>query len=415
MEAAALNIQQTVDQIVQETAMVDMHTHLYPSSFGSMLLWGVDELLTYHYIVAEVMRVAPISYKTFWGMSKTEQADYIWKHMFLDRAPISEACRGVVTVIQSLGFDPSERRLDVIRDFFHRQSVESYVETVFERAHVSYAVMTNDPFDSNERAIWENGFQNHPRFQAALRMDPLLMSWDSASAQLREMGYKVGGAFNDSSIKHVRQFLEDWANRMNPRYMAVSLPPTFAYPDDSIRTRIIDSCILPFARERNLPFALMIGVKKLINPDLQLAGDSLGRANLECLENLCLKNPENRFLVTLLSRENQHELCVIARKFSNLLPFGCWWFMNNPSIIDEITRERFELLGWSFIPQHSDARVLDQLLYKWRHSRRLIAGVLADKYRDLLQGGWRVTEEEIRRDVKRLFQGNFEAFAPGNS
>ncbi|MGC9328614.1 MAG: glucuronate isomerase, partial [Candidatus Hinthialibacter sp.] len=159
----------------------------------------------------------------------------------------------------------------------------------------------------------------------------------------------------------------------------------------------------------------MIGVKKLINPDLQLAGDSLGRANLECLENLCLKNPENRFLVTLLSRENQHELCVIARKFNNLLPFGCWWFMNNPSIIDEITRERFELLGWSFIPQHSDARVLDQLLYKWPHSRRLIANVLTDKYRDLLQGGWRVTEEEIQRDVKRLFQDNFETFAPGNS
>ena len=41
-----------------------------------------------------------------------------------------------------------------------------------------------------------------------------------------------------------------------------------------------------------------------------------------------------------------------------------------PSLIDEITRMRFELLGTSIIPQHSDGRVLDQLLYKWDHSRQ---------------------------------------------
>ena len=71
---------------------------------------------------------------------------------------------------------------------------------------------------------------------------------------------------------------------------------------------------------------------------------------------------------------------------------------------------RMELLGWSFVPQHSDARVLDQLLYKWNHSRRIIAKVLADKYEDLLATGWSVTEEEIRRDVKRYFEQNFEEF-----
>lgn len=78
------------------------------------------------------------------------------------------------------------------------------------------------------------------------------------------------------------------------------------------------------------------------------------------------------FLVTFLPRENQHELCVSARKFSNLKPLG-WWFLNNPLIIEEITRERLEMLGTSFISQHSDARVFDQLIYKWNHSRRVIA------------------------------------------
>ena len=73
--------------------------------------------------------------------------------------------------------------------------------------------------------------------------------------------------------------------------------------------------------------------------------------------------------MTVLSTENQHELCVLARKFGNLHVYGCWWFCNNPSIISSTTRMRLEMLGTAFTAQHSDARVLDQLLYKWRHSR----------------------------------------------
>ncbi|MGB9620196.1 MAG: glucuronate isomerase, partial [Armatimonadota bacterium] len=146
------------------------------------------------------------------------------------------------------------------------------------------------------------------------------------------------------------------------------------------------------------------------NPGLRLAGDSVGRGSVEVVEHLCANYPDARFLVTMLSRENQHELCVAARKFRNLHVFGCWWFLNNPSLIDEITRMRLELLGLSVTPQHSDARVLDQLVYKWAHSRAIIADVLADKYIDLAAAGWRATEDEIRRDVAELFGGNFWTF-----
>ena len=90
--------------------------------------------------------------------------------------------------------------------------------------------------------------------------------------------------------------------------------------------------------------------------------------------------------------------------------FGCWWFLNNPSLIDEITRMRLELLGLSMIPQHSDARVLDQLIYKWSHSRKIIGEALGDKYIDIAATGWKVTPEEIRRDVEALLGGNFWSF-----
>ena len=158
----------------------------------------------------------------------------------------------------------------------------------------------------------------------------------------------------------------------------------------------------------------MIGVKRAVNPQLQMAGDGSGKADLTSLETLLRENPDNKFLVTLLSRENQHELCVIGRKFKNLMIFGCWWFMNNPSVIEEITRERIELLGLSVIPQHSDARILDQLLYKWKHSRRIIADVLVEKYQTVLDVGWTLTSAEIERDVNNLFGGNFDRFLNRN-
>jgi len=93
------------------------------------------------------------------------------------------------------------------------------------------------------------------------------------------------------------------------------------------------------------------------------------------------------------------------------MPFGCWWFMNNPSIISEITRERIEMLGSSFIPQHSDARILEQVIYKWGHSRRVIADALIEGYEALQRDGWALTSDQIRRDVDRMFQGNFRQWA----
>ena len=95
---------------------------------------------------------------------------------------------------------------------------------------------------------------------------------------------------------------------------------------------------------------------------------------------------------------------MAARKFGNLMIFGCWWFLNNPSLIEEITRMRLELLGTTFIPQHSDARVLDQLLYKWDHSRQVIGKVLAEKYRELVESGWELSEQGVKEDVSSFFR-----------
>jgi len=399
-----------VGKIVATTPVTDIHTHLYDPAFGGLLLWGIDELLVYHYLVAESFRYFDLPYEKFWSLSKQAQADMIWEALFVRNSPVSEACRGVLTTLNALGLEPRERDLPALRQWFGQWKVEDYITRCMELAGVSKICMTNSPFDDVERPVWEKGFTRDERFTAALRIDPLLVSWGDTAPVLKQWGYDVGVSLTGKTISEVRRFLDDWTQRIKAHYLMVSLGPEFDFPADTFAARLLEKAVLPHCRDQNLPMALMFGVKRQVNPQLRLAGDGVGLSKLGALERLCAGFPDNKFLATVLARENQHELCVLARKFRNLHIFGCWWFTNVPHIIEEMTRMRLELVGLSVTPQHSDARVLDQLIYKWRHSRQIIAKVLADKYSDLADTGWKVSETEIRRDVTNLFGGAFARF-----
>jgi hypothetical protein len=403
-------LRSTVTRIVRETPVFDVHTHLYAPAFDRLLLFGIDELLTYHYLVAEYFRFSSVPYEQFWAMGKSDQADLIWQALFVENAPLSEACRGVLTTLHALGLDTSSPNLNEYRKYFAAQKSDEYVSRCMELAGVRRICMTNSPFDDLERPVWEAGFGGDERFAAALRIDPLLMQWDSAGAFLQKQGYEVDFELGGKSLGEVQRFLREWAKRMDARYVMVSLPPDFAFPEDSPRAKLIEGAVLPFCRESGLAFALMPGVIRAVNPQLKLAGDGMGLSDLSPYKYLCDQNPDVKFLMTVLARENQHELDVLSRKFRNLHPFGCWWFLNTPSLIEEMTRMRLELLGPSFTPQHSDARVMDQVIYKWAHSREVIAQVLGDQYALLAATGWAVTPTQIERDVKQLFGGAFEQF-----
>ena len=379
-----------VQLIVNSTYVTDVHTHIFPPVFKDLCLFGIDELLTYHYLVAEMFRTARISYERFWRMSKTEQADLVWQTLFVENSPVSEAARGVISVLDAFGLDTRAADLKEAREFFNSRTLREHIEHVFDLALVSDVVMTNDPLDEAEARMWRDGVSLGRRFRSSLRLDRLLN--------------------NGGEVLSTRRFLDEWIQRTDPVYLAASLPAEFQFPSDDTRDRLLREVVLPAAKDHGLPLTLMIGVRRQVNPKLREAGDGVGRADVKAIERLCAEFHDVKFLATFLSRENQHELCVAARKFNNLMPFGCWWFLNNPSIVSEITRERFELLGPSFIPQHSDARVLEQLIYKWRHARKQIADALYDSYARLLDSGRAVTSEEISRDVRRLFSENFNAW-----
>ncbi len=405
-----VELRRQVEFTVSATPVIDIHTHVFSPEFDGMFLHGIDELLTYHYLIAETFRSTDLLPERFWGMTRTQRADLVWRTLFVENTPLSEAACGVVSVLRAFGLDPRSPDLDDARAFFRSQDLHQHLDRVLAIAGASDLVMTNDPFNVREVLLWSDVTNPDHRFHASLRLDGLLNDWPQAVQTLGRRGLRVGTEPSGPTVSKLRRFLDEWVARMKPLYMAVSLPPEFNFPDDDVRDLLIREVVLPTARDHALALALMIGVRRGVNPALRAAGDGMGRADIGALDRLCAENPDVRFLATVLSRENQHQLCVSARKFNNLMPFGCWWFLNNPSIVSEITRERLELLGTSFIPQHSDACVLEQLIYKWRHARVIIAASLYETYDRLLQSGRAVTRREIVRDVTRMFSGNFRAW-----
>src|SRR5439155_24086718 len=88
-----------VEKIVATTPVFDIHTHLYDPAFRDLLLWGIDDLLTYHYLVAEAFRYLQLPPQEFRALAKTQQAYWVCQAVLVRYSPGSEACRGVPTTL----------------------------------------------------------------------------------------------------------------------------------------------------------------------------------------------------------------------------------------------------------------------------------------------------------------------------
>src|SRR5256714_6438593 len=154
---ATAEISSVVEEVLASTTFIDIHTHLYPAAFGKLGLWGIDELLTYHYLEAEFFRHSDMTPEKYWTCSKRERADAIWQALFVENTPISEATRGVVAVLKAFDLPTESADLAEARAFFEAQAIESHIRRVLQIAGVSMVVMTNDPLDAQEAPVWLNG------------------------------------------------------------------------------------------------------------------------------------------------------------------------------------------------------------------------------------------------------------------
>jgi len=396
-----------VSEEVDNVRVIDVHSHLFPDDHGNLFLYGFDNLMTYHYLIAELFMIwNEKTPEEFYKLSKQEQSNIIWLELFVKRSPISEATRGILTTCKILGIQPDISNVGYIRTYFNNivkiHGKEEYIKHIFEKSNVEYTIMTNQIFNKDEIEEWEKNPKSSNFFKTSLRVDQLILDHEKCYQIIEKFGY-------EPTLEGMKNYIRLWYHKISPEYFMASLPYDFKY-DENNNNFAIDNIIIPLTKELNLPVAFKFGTKRGLNSELKDAGDGVGVASVEALANLCKKFNKTKFLATFLSQVNQHQLCVVARKFGNLHIYGCWWFLNNPSLIEQITRMRIEMLGLGFTVQHSDARVLEQLLYKWKHSREIIKKVLIEKYQDLFNTGWKLTKDDIKRDVYYLFRGSYEKF-----
>ena len=203
-------LKREVAEVVKTTPVIDVHTHLLAPQFGEMSLFGIDDLLTYHYLIVETFRSSEITPEQFWHMNTAEQADLVWKTLFVENTPLSEATRGVVTVLNALGLDTGAPDLSEARAFFRSRNLAEHVDVVLDLACVSDVVMTNDPFNPQEARVWETGADIDKRFHATLRMDRLVNDWEHAVPRLTQLGYQVETRGSAKTAAEVRRFLGKW-------------------------------------------------------------------------------------------------------------------------------------------------------------------------------------------------------------
>eukprot|EP00927_Polykrikos_kofoidii_P053507 TRINITY_DN4811_c0_g1_i1.p1 TRINITY_DN4811_c0_g1~~TRINITY_DN4811_c0_g1_i1.p1 ORF type:complete len:965 (+),score=116.25 TRINITY_DN4811_c0_g1_i1:51-2897(+) len=424
------HLREAVLQEVEATEAVDVHTHLFPASYGPQLMqYGIDAMLTYHYLVAEYLSTAKELPDYFYSLPRKEKANRIWEALFVKASPISEQCRGVLTTLNALGLKTqvAARDLKAIRQWYAGQDADMFNNKMMRLAGLKYVVTTHDPFDRQEVATCLDPPAQPSRYRRALSLDSLLNGdWETVCLALCIAG-KV------CTLRGVAALLKRCVAASDPMLITATTPHDFSYEptrssgggdydganlDRQLDTNdwkpspqeVMETVILPLCQGVGLPLSLRMGTHRAICPSLRLAGDGVGSAQLESLARLCHINPHVKFLATVLGRSDQHELTVLASKFRNLHIWGCWWYCNNPSIVSEVTELRMEMLGTGFTFQASSARVHDQLISKWIHSRALLSRALTSKYTDLLSTGWQISRTEIRRDVQRLLGGAFQEF-----
>src|SRR5581483_11815425 len=140
----AEQLSEAVQEELRNTPIIDVHTHLFMPSLGKLGLWGIDELLTYHYLEAELFRFSPVKPAAYWELNKQQQADLIWRTLFVENTPVSESTRGVISVLSALGLNTAKSDLKEAREYFRSQKVEDHIRHVFQLAGISEVVMTND-------------------------------------------------------------------------------------------------------------------------------------------------------------------------------------------------------------------------------------------------------------------------------
>ena len=386
----------SIKKIIDEATIFDLHTHLFPPEHKAYYLSGLTAILNYHYLIAELLSSTQISAKDFYLLDDNQKANLIWDELFLKRTPMSEACQGVLTILSTYLISTNGNTFEDVDKELKQLNFSD--QDILNKSKVESLVMTNNPFDDEEWSLFKNENWDRKKYRASLRLDSLISEFDKCLSIA-----KKNSSDKQDELEGILDYLDICYQKANPVYAAISLN---GHQLEELINNKFWSGILKWLELKKLSLSLMLGVKRAVNKNFDQAGDGIGYLNLINLSELCVKFSYNKFLTTCLSLNDQHELTVLSRKHPNLTIFGFWWFMNQPSIIEPVLKMRIDLLGLSFIPQHSDARITDQLIYKWFNFKSVLKKVMTEYYLKLQLNNFPITEEIIYRDITNLLKNN---------
>jgi hypothetical protein len=130
------------------------------------------------------------------------------------------------------------------------------------------------------------------------------------------------------------------------------------------------------ARKASVVFQFSLGAEPLPHE----TASRLSQATLASLADMIARHPGIRFQCFLASGHANQALCTLARELPNLSLAGYWWHNFFPAFIEQVIRERLDMLSTAHqIGFFSDAYTMEWSYAKAVMVRRALSRVLADK------------------------------------
>lgn len=408
------------DLAIIKGSFVDVHVHDMPSCCGPNLsLRGPDHTIAYHYLYGEVfgeLGLRPEKLKAFWELSLERQVDFLIDNSFANNElPVSEARLGILTAAKSLGLSTDSGDFKQVlrewRTLYSDLGEEKYTTKILKLAGLSKLISTQSPFVQEECRLYLNDKvieEWDSRYWVGLRWDEFIYKPELARQTCAKFlpQFDACGDLKQPAVQSAaRKLFEFWLDRLpNVKYVAISLPGSSCLTDRTSRiTQTLETVLIPVAQERGLPIFLMPFVRRGLNPSFHNAGDCVERGDIDDLIRFVSTNLDVNFGITPLSANDNYHLAFATRALPNLRVWGHWWGNLNPSLIEQQLRMRLEFNGYVHYGVNSDARILDQLLFKWPHYWRVLKRVIIDRCLDIIElSQWPVTASTIENSIRKL-------------
>ncbi len=247
---------------VHETPAVDIRVFAAPPPADSPIS-GIDALLASPELLGEFFRrravanreYGPVSAREAYIRSLTpaELADLVWRQLFLDRQPLSEPARIVLTTMGMFGLDVASGDLRRLREEYDAIPPDERLSRILTLANVTKILYATECLYGTDP-----GPSRHPAFRPVLYVSDLLADWKESARRLRLTGYGLKARLNEFTALELRRYLTAEIQRIGPVGLGLDWPDGGGNGNgdsagDCIR-RLVHEAVLPLARERNMPF-----------------------------------------------------------------------------------------------------------------------------------------------------------------